>query len=430
MLKRLLLVALVLMGFAAPAAAQICASIPFTFVAGTVINPSQVNANFTGLLGCVNANGAHNGANSDITSLSALTTLTTGFILNTGDYSSSGTGELGLPAGTTGQRTGSPVAGQIRFNTTTGQFEGYGGAAWGSFSAPAPPTGRLTLASGVPVMASTVSAATSVLYTPYIGNQVPIWNGSGFAETAFAETAQLLSDTTLSPAAAVQAACYDYFAWSNAGTIVVTRGPAWTNCTTRGYTIPLVQGVRVNFTSISNGPAAGFGTFVGSVATDAGAVTVSWLLNGSGSGGVAGLLDVWNMYNRVQVTATDNDTGVGYSYTSATVRQARASAGNQITFISGLAEDGLGVYYNNGLQTNGVETLYTGIGLDTTTAFSCQFGIFDTRNLLQDAPFVKCGFPPQLGKHVAAALEENEAAGGSPSFDFFSLNQLGVELRM
>lgn len=430
MLKRLLLVALVLMGFAAPAAAQICSSIPFTFVNGTVINATQVNANFTGLLGCVNANGAHNGANTDITSLSALTTLTTGFILNNGDYSSGGTGELGLPAGTTGQRTGSPVAGQIRFNTTTGQFEGYGGSAWGSFSAPAPPTGRLTLASGVPVMTSTVSAATSVLYTPYIGNQVPIWNGSGFVATAFAETTQALSDTTLSPAAAVQAACYDYFAWSNAGTIVVTRGPAWTNCTTRGYTIPLVQGIRVNFTSISNGPAAGFGTFVGSVATDAGAATISWLLNGSGSGGVAGLLDVWNMYNRVLVLGTSTDTGVGYGYGSATIRQARGSVGNQVTFVSGLTEDGLGVIYNFEDQTNGTLTLVNGIGLDTLTAFSCQWGTEDTGRSQNYSSSNMCAFPPQLGKHVLAALEANVSASGSPAFDLSSLNQLVVQLRM
>jgi hypothetical protein len=41
-----------------------------------------------------------------------------------------GTGALKLPAGTTGQQP-TPVAGMIRYDTTLGQFQGYG-TAWGS----------------------------------------------------------------------------------------------------------------------------------------------------------------------------------------------------------------------------------------------------------------------------------------------------------
>ena len=49
----------------------------------------------------------------------------------TGDGTFSGTGQVKLPAGTTGQRSGTPANGMIRYNTTTGQFEGYSGT-WGS----------------------------------------------------------------------------------------------------------------------------------------------------------------------------------------------------------------------------------------------------------------------------------------------------------
>ena len=44
-----------------------------------------------------------------------------------------GTGAFGVPAGTTAQRT-SGVAGQLRLNTTTGNFEGYDGSSWGSLA--------------------------------------------------------------------------------------------------------------------------------------------------------------------------------------------------------------------------------------------------------------------------------------------------------
>ena len=43
-------------------------------------------------------------------------------------------GEAKLPSGSTGQRTASPVAGHIRFNTSTVQFEGYNGSTWSDFS--------------------------------------------------------------------------------------------------------------------------------------------------------------------------------------------------------------------------------------------------------------------------------------------------------
>ena len=85
------------------------------------------------------------GANSDITSLSGLTTplsLSQGGTaattaagarasLSAVAYTST-TGSATIPAGTTGERDGSPAAGYFRFNSTAGAFEGYNGTAWGS----------------------------------------------------------------------------------------------------------------------------------------------------------------------------------------------------------------------------------------------------------------------------------------------------------
>ena len=52
----------------------ISASFPFTLINGTTADATQVMADFLSLQNDVNANAAHNGANSDITSLSGLTT--------------------------------------------------------------------------------------------------------------------------------------------------------------------------------------------------------------------------------------------------------------------------------------------------------------------------------------------------------------------
>ena len=42
-----------------------------------------------------------------------------------------GTGAIDVASGTTAQRPGSPSAGMFRFNSTTSEFEGYDGSAWG-----------------------------------------------------------------------------------------------------------------------------------------------------------------------------------------------------------------------------------------------------------------------------------------------------------
>lgn len=42
------------------------------------------------------------------------------------------TGSVAITVGTTAQRDASPSAGYFRFNSTTGQFEGYNGTVWGA----------------------------------------------------------------------------------------------------------------------------------------------------------------------------------------------------------------------------------------------------------------------------------------------------------
>ena len=58
----------------------------------------------------------------------------------TGDVTMSSTGFLKVPVGTTAQTPGSAAAGQFRYNSTTGEFEGYTNA-WGSIGGGAGATG-------------------------------------------------------------------------------------------------------------------------------------------------------------------------------------------------------------------------------------------------------------------------------------------------
>jgi hypothetical protein len=58
--------------------------------------------------------------------------LTCGAITSSGDGTFNGTGAVQLSRGTTAQRPGIPGSGMIRYNESTGEFEGYGDSSWGS----------------------------------------------------------------------------------------------------------------------------------------------------------------------------------------------------------------------------------------------------------------------------------------------------------
>lgn len=60
----------------------------------------------------------------------------------------SATGSATLPAGTDAQRDGSPQAGYLRFNTTSNEFEGYDGSAWGAIGGGGATTLSVTNRSG------------------------------------------------------------------------------------------------------------------------------------------------------------------------------------------------------------------------------------------------------------------------------------------
>ena len=199
------------------------------------------------------------------------TLTTTGVATFDADVLMTGTGEAQVPAGTTAQRSASPAPGMIRYNTSLSIFEGYG-ASWQPLAGTGvaqPPNGRLTLSSGVPVLSSAVISAVGVIYTPYLGNTVPQWNGSAWSSTAIAEISQALSDTTNSPAAAVAGGLYDLFVWFKAGAATLSRGPAWTNTTTRSLALTRTLGFLTNSVLVTNGPAAGYGLYVGTIACDA-----------------------------------------------------------------------------------------------------------------------------------------------------------------
>lgn len=284
---------------------------------------------------------------------------------------------------------------------------------------PCLPGGRLTLETGVPVSTSDQTAKTTVYYKEYLHGYVPIWNGYNFYPMSFTELSQTLADNTKSPAAAAINSLYDLFLWDDAGTLTLSRGPAWSSATSRGTgagttELERVSGVYLNKVAITNGPAANRGTYVGTISTDGNGANGQlnmMFAPSAAAGGSANRLDVWNMYNRVDVSSLCRDSTDTWNYSTATWRSSNNSTSNRVTMVRGLNEESamatvLGLASNNAGQGNA-----SGVGVDSTSAFSGLAGWHeDTSGQLHTTKADWAGYPG-LGSHYVQWLEYAEASG-------------------
>lgn len=282
-----------------------------------------------------------------------------------------------------------------------------GGSGSGS---PSVPQGRLTLTTATPVMTSSVSGATTVYYAPYVGRYVPIYNGSAWAMTDIGgELSQATTDSTKSPAACTTNSNYDLFVWSDSGTYRCTRGPAWSSDTARGTgagttELERIAGIYTNKVAITNGPAANRGTYVGTIRTN-GSSQVDWILGGTAAGGTPASLHVWNMYNRVDVTAEIFNSTSSYTWTPgvATFRAANGTNNMRCSFVIGVRNDSVRAIYE--AVGNNSNAWMVGVGIDRTTGFDSS--IFYGAGTTAGIGIAERSY---LGFHYAQAVEWTASA--------------------
>lgn len=270
-----------------------------------------------------------------------------------------------------------------------------------------PACGRLTLTSGVPVLTSTVSGATTVYYTPYNGRTILIYDGTDYVPTVFTELSQATTDNTKSPAACTTDSNYDIFVWNDSGTIRATRGPAWSSSTSRGTgagTTELTRsgGLLLNANSITNGPAASRGTYVGTIRTN-GSSQVDWIYGAVATNWTAGFFGVWNMYNRVLVSSFNGDDATSWTYASATPRAPNGNSTARFSFISGIEEDVFRADYSTAATSAAGNGAGVGIGYDSTSAKSGR-----ANPVFSGGTYGRCNgefATTSLGFHYFSALE-------------------------
>lgn len=300
-------------------------------------------------------------------------------------------------------------------------------AVWSPVTGPInPPQGYLTASSSATNVILTADSigATTIYYSPYVGNFCPVFNGTSFVPISFAQLPLVLT--------ASQAAngIYDVIAFVNNSALQIGFSPSWAagsggsvaagSCArgtgAGGAAIQRIGGVWVNTAAmtVNNGAttysvAALRGTVIGSVFIDStqGQVTCHRSFGQSRKWGI------FNFYNRIPTTLQSGDSNASWTYTSATVRAANGDANNKCMSFFGLAEEGADCV-NNGTGTGaGTNNGWTiGIGLNSTTANSGVVGRAET-NVGGGGKITVSGtylLAPTLGINNVQQLESGNAS--------------------
>jgi len=245
--------------------------------------------------------------------------------------------------------------------------------------------GRLTLSTGVPVTTSDVTAATTLYFTPYLGNKIALYDGSTkWTVYTFTEKSIAVPSTT--------STMYDVFMYDNSGTPTLEL-TAWTNDTTRATALTTQNGVYVKTGATTR-------RYLGSFRTTG--------VSGQTEDSLAKRF-VWNMYNRVARAMMVLEATDSWNYSTTTWRQMNGSTANQLAFVSGLALDMIEAHASALVfnSTSTVRPCRIGIGLDSTTAFAAGC-LPITEQIATNGRTMRTSYQgnPVLGYHYIAALEQ------------------------
>lgn len=293
------------------------------------------------------------------------------------------------------------------------------------------PQGYLTPTSNTPVITGDVTAATSLYYTPYLGNMIPIYNGTNLVQTTFTQT-----QCTLTAGAQASAGIYDVYGFLNSGTFTVGFSPTWSAGTSGSVTagscargtgaggtaLTRVNGILTNTVSmtVNNGAttysvAASQGTYLGSIYVNA----TAGQLNCYRAFGQSRVWGIWNAYNRVPVILQAGDSTASWAYNTGTIRESNGGTTNLAIGFCGLAEEEIAVRFNQyaSLVTGGADTISIGIGVNATNAFTGMSGSFNgsvvTVGSTMAATYIA---PPALGINSFNCCELGNASGTNTFF--------------
>jgi len=176
-----------------------------------------------------------------------------------------------------------------------------------------PVQGRLTLASGMPVISSDQTAKTTLYFSPYRGGHITLYDGTRWILLAFSELSLSLSGYTANKN-------YDIWVYSNSG-VAALDSTIWTNDSTRATALASQDGIL-----IKSGDATR--RYLGTIRIT----------------GTTGQCEdsmrrrfVWNYYNRRRLIGGTWNTNASWTYGTAAWRESNNGSGHaRFEFVVGV----------------------------------------------------------------------------------------------
>jgi hypothetical protein len=292
----------------------------------------------------------------------------------------------------------------------------------GGLLSPLYTTGRLTVVSGNAASIVDQASKGTLYYTAVTNDgtitsnnfQICIYDGTRLRLYSSAEISLALTLTS--------GKNYDVFIYDNSGTLTLELSAAWTNDTTRADALASQSGTVVKSGTTTR-------RWIGTIRASG-----TNIVDDGAGGSTGGSRFVWNAYNQVTRTILVQEVTTNWSYTSQTIRQARASSANQVQFVTGdinqvvIGSITCGTY----VQSNSSFGARFGFGLDTITNFSTSVNGYgslfadgynaDTTYPVQPPPEANFAGPVGLGYHY---LSWNES-GADGTCLFVSNGHAGI----
>ena len=252
------------------------------------------------------------------------------------------------------------------------------------------PGGRLTTESGVPVSTSDRTSQSTIYYTPFVHDTVPLWGGTQWKPVKFPETSLALSGLTSGKP-------YDVFGYLSSGVLALEL-LAWTDDTTRATAVTLQDG---RYCKSGDKTRLLLGTIytTGTMATEDSAANRY----------------VSNAYNRLFRSVLHTTGDAGHTYTGA-IRAYNNSTTHRVSFVASVAAAFSGAAGAILSSTTAGQPTDLFVGYDSTTANSDFFAAntnFNTQGVRGGLSGFGFSAP---GKHYLQLLERATAGTGNFSF--------------
>jgi hypothetical protein len=298
----------------------------------------------------------------------------------------------------------------------------------GGTQTPLTPGGRLTLTTNTPVMTADVLAATTVYYSSYVNDIVPIYDGTNWKQSALGGQISLALDSNSGHTGYQQSGkLFDLVIRDNAGTPQLCTGPAWTSNTARASAVAMQNGIWTNSgswtvkcdtTSSTETCAANQCTYVGTMYASANGQTGLQCQPAIAAGGPTGggYINIWNAYNRAPISCQERDSTMQWTDSTAGDRNANNSVNNRIHFVDGLQQSPIEGSYTVQAANNTLgKKCIIGVILDTGSARTYAFMAAPTSTLANNwlTLVAPATYSPQLGRHSFIAREDIDSVGSN-----------------